>query len=134
MSTRATIQIYIIKRCVYKTNKAQITIWKVSFTPSFRDYYYFSHFAWVSRDDFWFPARLWYLFLVETFVDNNLECCTAFSSDAVNAFSLTIRWTDKNNLSIEDVLLLERLNEKATDKDTSNYWRHILKKYCMIIS
>lgn len=40
-------------------------------------------------------------------------------TDAVKAFSLAIRWTEENNLPLEDLLLLKRLKDKATDIYTS---------------
>lgn len=40
-------------------------------------------------------------------------------ADAVKAFSLAIRWTEENNLPLEDLLLLKRLKDKATDIDAS---------------
>lgn len=49
--------------------------------------------------------------------DENIE--KVKHTDAVNAFSLAIRWTEENNLPIEDVLLLKRLKEKAFDMATS---------------
>lgn len=33
-------------------------------------------------------------------------------ADVINAFLVSIKWTEKSNISIEDVLLLKRLQEK----------------------
>lgn len=50
-------------------------------------------------------------------------------SHAVNAFSLTIRWAEENNLPMEDILLLKRLKEKAIDVVTSKVIQTKIENY-----